>query len=169
MRILDVRTGGEFESAHIPGSYNVPLDTLAEHIDEFAGIDHPIVLVCQSGGRANQARRRLADAGKTTLHVLEGGMAAWVAADGDLTHGQNRRWALDRQVRLMAGTTAIVSLLASKVLPGAKWVAAGVGTGLVYTAVTNTCPVSPLMAKLPYNRSEPCDVDGVLGALRRAA
>ena len=64
-RILDVRTGGEFESAHIPTSYNVPLDTLVEHIDEFASIDHPIVLVCQSGGRASQARKRLTAAGKT--------------------------------------------------------------------------------------------------------
>ena len=28
IRILDVRSGGEFETVHIPGSYNVPLDTL---------------------------------------------------------------------------------------------------------------------------------------------
>src|SRR5512142_529335 len=68
LRVLDVRTGGEFESAHIPGSYNVPLDTLIEHIGEFARLDHPIVLVCQSGGRASQARQKLAAAGKTTLH-----------------------------------------------------------------------------------------------------
>ena len=35
VRILDVRTGGEFETAHIPGSYNVPLETLVEHIGDF--------------------------------------------------------------------------------------------------------------------------------------
>jgi rhodanese-related sulfurtransferase len=168
-RILDVRTGGEFESAHVPGSYNVPLDTLSEHLDEFAGIDHPIVLVCQSGGRATQAHKRLVEAGKTTLHVLDGGINAWIAAEGDLTHGQNQRWALDRQVRLMAGTVAIGSIFASKVLPRAKWLAAAVGAGLVYMAVTNTCPVSSYVAKLPYNRTAPCDVDGVLEALRRAS
>jgi rhodanese-related sulfurtransferase len=38
VRVLDVRSGGEFESAHIPGSYNVPLDTLVEHVGEFV---HP--------------------------------------------------------------------------------------------------------------------------------
>ena len=34
MTLLDVRTEAEFETAHIPGSYNVPLDTLAEHIED---------------------------------------------------------------------------------------------------------------------------------------
>jgi len=33
-RILDVHTPAEFETAHIPGSYNVPLDLLREHRDE---------------------------------------------------------------------------------------------------------------------------------------
>ena len=32
-RLLDVRTPGEFETAHIPGAYNVPLDLLREHRD----------------------------------------------------------------------------------------------------------------------------------------
>ena len=56
--ILDVRTPAEFETAHIDGSYNVPLDVLndrgsevAEHLDQ----SHDIVLVCCSGQRASQA------------------------------------------------------------------------------------------------------------------
>jgi len=53
------------------------------------------------------------------------------------------------------------------VVPWTKWFAAAVGVGLVYMAVTDTCPVSPLMAKLPYNRTDPCDVEGVLAALDR--
>ena len=169
VRVLDVRTEGEFESAHIPGSYNVPLDTLAEHVSEFARLDHPIVLVCQSGGRAAQARQKLAAAGNTTLHILEGGMNAWIAARGDIASTGKRRWALDRQVRLGAGIVAIVSVLASWFFPQAIWLAAGVGAGLVYMAITNTCPVSPLVAKLPYNRTEPCDIDAVLAALKESA
>jgi rhodanese-related sulfurtransferase len=48
-RILDVRTPAEFETAHIPGSYNVPLDLLREHRDELARhIDEDVVLVCRS-------------------------------------------------------------------------------------------------------------------------
>jgi hypothetical protein len=33
-RVLDVRTAGEFDTVHIPGAYNVPLDLLREHRDE---------------------------------------------------------------------------------------------------------------------------------------
>ena len=39
VRIIDVRTGGEFETMHIPGSFNVPLDTLDEHARDLA-TDH---------------------------------------------------------------------------------------------------------------------------------
>jgi rhodanese-related sulfurtransferase len=169
VRVLDVRTGGEFESAHIPGSYNVPLDTLAEHVGEFARLDHAIVLVCQSGGRAAQARQQLQAAGKATLHILEGGMNAWIAARGEIGSTGKQRWALDRQVRLGAGTVAVASVLASRFFPRARWLAAGVGAGLVYMAITDTCPVSPLVAKLPYNRTAPCDVDAVLAALTEQA
>lgn len=31
VRLIDVRTPGEFAGMHIPGSYNVPLDLLQEH------------------------------------------------------------------------------------------------------------------------------------------
>lgn len=36
IRMIDVRTPGEFESAHLPGAYNVPLDALPEHAAEIA-------------------------------------------------------------------------------------------------------------------------------------
>jgi 3-mercaptopyruvate sulfurtransferase SseA len=49
-RMLDVRTPAEFETAHIPGSYNVPLETLREHRAELLGhLDEQVVLVCRSG------------------------------------------------------------------------------------------------------------------------
>jgi rhodanese-related sulfurtransferase len=169
VRVLDVRSGGEFESAHIPGSYNVPLDTLVEHVGEFVLVEDPVVLVCQSGSRASQARERLAAEGKSTLHILDGGMNAWIAERGELTSSGKQRWALDRQVRLGAGTVAITSVLASRFFPPAKWIAAGVGAGLFYMAVTDTCPVSPLVSKLPYNQAAPCDIDAVLDALNTKA
>lgn len=169
IRILDVRTGGEFETAHIPGSYNVPLDTLAEHVEDLADVEHPVVLVCQSGGRATKAHEKLTGAGKATLHILEGGIAAWQAAGGDLVHGANERWAMDRQVRLVAGSIVATAVLASAVVPGAKWLALGVGAGLTYSAVSNTCAMASVLAKLPYNRVDRCDIDGVLRDLRAAA
>ena len=76
IRVLDVRTGGEFDGLHIPGSYNVPLDTLGEHAHDLADVEHPVVLVCKSGARASQAHAKLTTAGKQRLHLLDGGIEA---------------------------------------------------------------------------------------------
>ena len=168
IRILDVRTGGDFENSHIPGSYNVPLDTLGEHVRDLADVEHPVVLVCQSGGRASQAHEKLTEAGKATLHILEGGMTSWQAAGGDLTVGNTTRWAMDRQVRFVAGTFAIVAVVASIFVPGLEWIAAGVGAGLAYSAVSNTCAMAAVLAKLPYNRTNACDITGILEELKAA-
>ena len=59
--VIDVRSAAEFESIHVRGSYNVPLPLLSEHSDELAARLGPrVVLVCQSGVRAEQARQRMA-------------------------------------------------------------------------------------------------------------
>ena len=62
--VIDVRSAAEFENMHIRGSYNVPLPLLSEHTDELAArLGSRVVLVCQSGARAEQARQRLGGAG----------------------------------------------------------------------------------------------------------
>ena len=122
IRVLDVRTGGEFDSVHIPGSYNVPLDTLAEHARDLAELDHPVVLVCKSGARADQAHGKLAGAGKQRLHLLDGGLDAWLASGGDVVRGSSQTWAMDRQVRLVAGSISLVGILASIVAPQGEMV-----------------------------------------------
>ncbi len=169
IRILDVRTGGEFETVHIPGSYNVPLDTLGEHVRDLADVEHPVVLVCQSGGRASQAHESLTGAGKRSLHILEGGMSAWQEADGDVVRGVTDRWAMDRQVRFVAGSLALAGTLASTMIPGAKWIAGAIGAGLSYSAVSNTCAMAAMLGKLPYNKTDKCDIEGVLAGLNRSA
>ncbi len=169
VRILDVRTGSEYETAHIPGSYNVPLDTLREHVRDLASVEHPVVLVCQSGGRASQAHEKLAAAGKETLHILEGGMAAWQDTGGDVIRGDIQRWALDRQVRFVAGSISLLGIAASTVVPGAKWLAGGVAVGLTFSAATNTCAMGAMLSKLPYNQTDQCDIAGVLADLNNSA
>jgi len=165
IRLLDVRSGGEFESVHIPGSYNVPLDALGEHVGEFAAVESPVVLICQSGGRATVAHKKLQVAGKNTMHVLDGGLNAWIDQNGDVTRGTDQKWAMDRQVRLTAGVIALVAVLVSVLFPKSKWIAGGIAAGLVYSATTDTCPVTPMFAKLSYNQGEPCDIEDVLSKL----
>jgi rhodanese-related sulfurtransferase len=169
LRILDVRTGGEFEGAHIEGSYNVPLDTLAEHVRDLADIRQPVVLVCKSGGRATAAHAHLSEAGKDGLHILAGGIDGWMASGGDVIRNPTERWALDRQVRLAAGGLIVGFSLLSLVVPALKWLAAAVGFGLAFSAVTNTCTMGLLLSKLPYNRTDRCDIAGVLREMDAAS
>ncbi len=106
VRILDVRTPGEFDSAHIRGAYNVPLDTLPEHAREIGTVtEAPVVLVCQSGQRARKADDALRAVGMSNVHILDGGMNAWVAAGLDVVRGR-KRMSLERQVRTVAGALA---------------------------------------------------------------
>lgn len=165
-RVLDVRTPGEFESVHIAGAYNVPLDLLREHRDEIRShLDDHVVLVCRSGQRAAQAEQTLHDTGLTNVHILDGGMNAWEANGFSVTRGA-QRWELERQVRLVAGTIVALSVLASVFVPGLKWVAFAMGAGLAVAAATNTCLMGMMLAKLPYNRrGTSCDAQTIVAQL----
>ena len=168
--ILDVRTPAEFALVHIPGSYNVPLGLLPEHATELrTAVGGPIVLVCRSGARASQAEQTLRAAALPRLHVLDGGLAAWEAADRPLTRGR-QRWSLERQVRGAAGGLALAGALAGLfVWQPLGAIAAGIGGGLLFSAVTDTCTMAKLLTKLPYNRGASCDIAAVVRELRRAA
>lgn len=170
VRLLDVRTPGEYESAHIPGAYNVPLDTLGEHAQEIrATVSEPVVLVCQSGARARRAEEVLKDCTMGNLHVLDGGMSGWIAAGQAVNRGPERL-TLERQVRIAAGSLAAIgALLALLVNPLWALLPAFVGSGLVFAGVTDTCGMAMLLARLPYNRAASCDVDAMVSALRRGA
>lgn len=164
-RVLDVRTPGEFETAHIPGAYNVPLDMLREHRDEIlAHLDQDVVLVCRSGQRAAQAEEALRSAGLTNVHILEGGVTSWEGKGFAMNRGR-RRWDLERQVRLVAGAIVAVSVLVGAIVPGVQWVAFAIGSGLMFAAVTNTCAMGMLLARLPFNRGASCDLDTVVAQL----
>jgi rhodanese-related sulfurtransferase len=162
-RVLDVRTPAEFETAHIPGSHNVPLDLLREHRTELTRhLDDDVVLVCRSGARATQAERALGEAGAPGLSVLEGGMLAWEAAGAPVNRGR-QTWELERQVRLTAGAIVAASVLGSTFAPRLKWVAAAIGAGLAGAAVTNTCALGVALSKMPWNRrTDSVDVGAVL-------
>ncbi len=165
VRVLDVRSPAEFEGVHIPGAYNVPLDTLGEHAEDIQRhVDEPVVLVCRSGMRASQAEQRLAAAGMGNVKVLEGGMMAWEGAGGTVKRGAEK-WDIERQVRLVAGSIVLTSIVASIWVPGLRFVAGFVGAGLSFAALSNTCAMGMMLAKLPYNRSNNCDVNAVVDQL----
>ncbi|OLT20180.1 sulfurtransferase [Ornithinimicrobium sp. CNJ-824] len=151
--VIDVRSAAEFESLHIRGSYNVPLQLLSEHTQDVAQrVGRRVVLVCHSGVRAEQARQRLHEVGMDSALVLDGGAPAFAAAGGDVVRGE-QRWAMDRQVRMVDGTLVTTGLLAGELVsPKLRMVAGAVGAGLAFSAATNTCAMGAALAKMPWNR-----------------
>ena len=166
-RVLDVRTPGEFETAHITGSYNVPLDVLDEYgfaIAAHLNRDQDIVLVCRSGQRAAKAEGLLRSASLTNGRVLENGIIAWETQGFAIDRGAER-WDLERQVRLVAGSIVLSAVLGSVAVPRLKWVAAGIGGGLTFAALSNTCAMGTALSRLPYNRGASSDTHTILSRL----
>ncbi|CAM5371897.1 rhodanese-like domain-containing protein [Streptomyces] [Streptomyces griseus] len=72
-------------------------------------------------------------------------------------------------MRLAAGSLVVAGLVAGIRFPAARWLSAGIGTGLVYSAVSNTCGMAVVLSKLPYNRAPRAagDLDTTLEQLQR--
>lgn len=170
VRLLDVRTPGEYESVHIRGAYNVPLDRLDEYAMEIrSNVESPVVLICQSGVRARRAEEALKSCSMTNLHVLDGGVNGWVA-DGQPVERGATRISLERQVRIAAGSLAALGgVLALAVDPLWALLPAFIGSGLVFAGITDTCGMAMVLSKLPYNRPASCDVDAMVAALKRGS
>ncbi|MEB3369840.1 rhodanese-like domain-containing protein [Saccharopolyspora mangrovi] len=168
IRLIDVRTPGEFAAAHIPGSHNVPLDLLRErHADLTAHHEDAVVLICASGNRAEQARTLLKNGGWERLSVLRGGITSWEGEGGELERGRGA-WAMERQVRLAAGLLVLIGVLASTRHEKVKWLAGFVGGGLTFAALTDTCAMARLLSLLPHNRTPRTNPTAQLAALTAA-
>ncbi|MCC5947595.1 MAG: rhodanese-like domain-containing protein [Nitriliruptoraceae bacterium] len=151
--LVDVRTPGEFESARLPHSHNRPLDQLDQHVGDLRELQEqgrPLVLVCQSGNRATQAQATLREHG-VQADVLTGGVEGWRNEGRDVVVDV-ARWDMNRQVRGLAGAIVLTSVIVATFWTPAMYVAGAIGAGLVFSAVTNTCGMAMMLAKLPYNR-----------------
>jgi len=165
--VVDVRTPGEYAGVHIEGTHNVPLEVVRQRPgDIVAALPGPVALLCGSGPRSEEAARVLSAHGAADVRVIDGGIRAWEAQGGEVVQGRGT-WAMERQVRLVAGSLVVGGVLASVAVPKAKWLAAGIGGGLVFSAVTNTCGMARVLGLLPYNRRAPgFDADAAISALR---
>lgn len=80
--LVDVRTPEEFAAGHLRDAKNIPLADFATRVGELdKSKGKSIVIVCQSGARADKALGLLQKAGFDDVVGLEGGMTAWRAAN----------------------------------------------------------------------------------------
>lgn len=79
--LLDVRTKLEFQTGHIDGFINIPVDDLREHLDEL-NKSKPIYIMCQSGLRSYIAARILNGNGYD-VYNFSGGFRFYDAVEHD--------------------------------------------------------------------------------------
>ena len=77
--VVDVRSEKEWNSGHLAGSHNIPLTHLRGRTEEVPQ-DRPVVVHCEGGYRSAIAVRLLAEAGRTNVSDLVGGIKAWTAS-----------------------------------------------------------------------------------------
>jgi phage shock protein E len=53
--LVDVRSVGEFNSGHVKGSVNIPLDTIANNLNKFKN-KKSVLVFCASGMRSSVAK-----------------------------------------------------------------------------------------------------------------
>jgi rhodanese-related sulfurtransferase len=149
--VLDVREFPEYAGGRVPGARLAPLGELGRRVE---GMDRglPVVCVCRSGKRSARAVGELAALGFWDVADLEGGMVAWEGAGLPVEKDARAPWALERQVRLVAGLLVIAGLGGSLLWPPAVGLAWFVAAGLVFAAVTDFCGMGLLLAKMPWNR-----------------
>ncbi len=74
--LLDVRTAPEYQKGHIPGSKNVPLQSIDKVENVVQNKDTPIFVHCYSGSRSRQAAAILGRMGYTRVKNI-GGISAY--------------------------------------------------------------------------------------------
>lgn len=61
-QVIDVRSPGEYQSGHMPGSVNIPVDQLPKKLAQLKK-DKPVITVCASGMRSGSAQGLLSRQG----------------------------------------------------------------------------------------------------------
>lgn len=80
--LLDVREDDEWRAGHAGAAHHIPMYEIAHRQDELPA-DEPILVICHLGQRSRLVTDALRRAGYPAANV-EGGMDAWLAADGDV-------------------------------------------------------------------------------------
>ncbi|MGX1881599.1 rhodanese-like domain-containing protein [Streptomyces sp. NPDC055287] len=168
LTVIDVRTPGEYASGHLPGAHNIPLDHLAAALPALkkAAARGDLLVVCASGARSAQACAALAEH-SIAAATLTGGTTAWRQLGHDIHRPDDAgaTWAMERQVRFAAGALVLAGLLTGQRRPAARWLSAGVAGGLVFSALTDTCGMARVLAKLPHNQPRATDLQATLASL----
>ena len=151
---LDVREPAEYSQIRVDPFTLCPLSSLSDRSVASLEKSRTTYLLCRSGSRACQAADKLEKMGFSDLRVIEGGLGAFEAAGRPLIKGASKVWSLERQVRFAAGSLVLAGILCAHFVNYAGiLLSLFVAAGLIFSAVTDTCGMGMLLARMPWNRS----------------
>jgi rhodanese-related sulfurtransferase len=85
--VVDVRAADEFTRGHITNSHHIPLAQIEQgnttEIDKYK--EKPVIVVCETGARAETAAAKLVKAGYQQVCLLRGGLTQWRTSNLPLT------------------------------------------------------------------------------------
>jgi rhodanese-related sulfurtransferase len=141
-----VRSEGEYESGHVPGSVNVPGGQAVQRADDFIAVRNgTIVFISNESARAAMAAYWYLQMGFRNVSVLEGGLRAWTAQAQSLASGLSRKEpfgyepacaaaefidARELRSRLHKSSPLVLDVgcsldFAAAHIPGAQWISRG--------------------------------------------
>jgi rhodanese-related sulfurtransferase len=78
--LIDVRSAEDFAKGHVAQAKNIPLDQLANRVNDVGSKDKPVIVMCATGQVAAKAATTLRAAGFSNVVNLLGGLGAWQTA-----------------------------------------------------------------------------------------
>jgi DMSO/TMAO reductase YedYZ molybdopterin-dependent catalytic subunit/rhodanese-related sulfurtransferase/glyoxylase-like metal-dependent hydrolase (beta-lactamase superfamily II) len=117
--LLDVREADEWYAEHAPGAMFLPMGRVHARLDELPR-DHPIVVVCRSGGRSAAVTASLRRSGFDAVN-LAGGMCAWAAAGLPVVAGGSDPGLVVHREEPLNCETSIAALIGGVVMPNARF------------------------------------------------
>ena len=149
-QLIDVRTALEFDSEHIKGSKNLPLNELGQK-DPGLNQQEPVFVICRTGNRAGRAAAQL-NASGFACEVLQGGILEWKKSGLPVVEGK-KRLSLERQVQLTIGLLILTGVTLGFTVNQLFFLLPGfIGCGLTFAGLTGNCGLAMVLAKAPWNR-----------------
>ena len=151
--LVDVREPIEHAGEHVSGAKLIPLGQIEQRTSE---IDRsvPLVVMCRSGKRGDQAMEKLRTAGFSNVRNLEGGILAWKAAGLPVSRTAKKLLPLMQQVQVTIGLGVLTGVILSLTVHPRWVILSGIfGAGLTFAGATGWCGLAILMSKMPWNRA----------------
>jgi rhodanese-related sulfurtransferase len=148
--LIDVRSPIEFETEHIDGSVNLPLEELDTRFDEIPRTGQ-LVVICRSGKRAEQGAHTLL--GRSFQpSILKGGLLAWRKSGQPVKKGK-KMLSIERQIQLVVGPGVLSGVLLGVFVNPWFFIIPGIfGAGLTFAGLSGTCALGLLLMKAPWNQ-----------------